>query len=372
MGKGHFRLVPYRLLPWIDWWLIALTLALVACGIITLWGAISEGAGPGPLRGYAARQCVWAGVGLVVMFGLIAFDYRQLRHVSWALYGVFVLALVGLLLKGEAIKGARSWYDLGFFRLQPIEPGKIILVLVIAKYLAARARTFRGLHHTFKPLGIMALPLVLVLVQPDFGGTMVFMPVIAAMFWVAGLRKWVFVLGLCLGLGAIALGYPHLKPYQQERIKTFLNPEADRKGKGWNIVQAQITLGSGGVVGKGWGMGTQTALNFLPEAHTDFIFPTAGEQFGLVGCGVIVLLLTMLLGRLFQLASRVHDLYGTLIIVGLATTLGTHVVFNIGMCVGVLPVTGLPLPFFSYGGSFMLTCLTMIGLTLSIAARRGL
>ena len=372
MTEPNFRLVPYRLLPCVDWVLYGVALLLMGFGLVTLWGATSGGVGPGAIEGYAGRQLVWATMGMALMSGLIVFEYRGLRRLTWILYSLIVLALLMLLLEGIAIKGARSWYSVGPIRVQPSEVAKVIIVLTLAHDLARRACTFRKLHHTFIPLLIVALPILLILRQPDLGTAVVFIPVTGAMFWVAGLRKRVIVLFLIAGVALGGAGYPHLKPYQQERIKTFLNPEADPRGKGHNIIQAQTTLGSGQLVGRGWGRGTQTSLRFLPEYHTDFIFPTIGEQFGFMGCLLAVALFTLMIGRMFWLASVTRNLYGLLIITGLTTMLATHVVLNIGMTIGLLPITGLPLPFFSYGGSFMLTCTASIGLVLSIGARRGL
>jgi rod shape determining protein RodA len=366
-------MVPYRLLPFVDWALIVITVALIGCGLITLWGATShEGVGLWPIPFYARRQILFGGVGLALMAALIFFDYRRLHPLAWVLYGLMLLALAGLLVKGASAKGATSWYDLGFFRLQPSEPAKIILVLVLARYLAPRMLIFRGVRHTVIPLAIVGGPMLLILAQNDLGTALVLVPVTAAMFWVAGLRKRVFLLFLALGVGGILLAYPHLKPHQKNRIETFLHPETDLRGSGWNIFQAKTTLGSGELTGKGWGQGTQTQFRFLPEFHTDFIFPTVGEQFGLIGCLVVIGLFTLFVWRMIWLAGRCQDLFGVLVIAGLTAMLVTHILQNIGMVLGLLPITGLPLPFFSYGGSFMLTSCVAVGLTLSIAARRGL
>jgi rod shape determining protein RodA len=372
MAKAHFRLVPYRLLPGVDWSLIVITIALAVCGVVTLWGATSKGNGPGPLEGYAKSQLIWFGIGLVLMVGLTVFDYRWLKRVNWVFYGIILVLLAGLLAKGETIKGARSWYDLRFFKLQPSEPGKVIIVLALAQYLAPRVVKFRGIRHVFKPMAIVCAPMLLILKQPDFGTAVVLIPTTAAMFWVAGLRKWIFIMLFVVGVGGGLVGYPHLLPHQKARIQTFLNPEADPRGKGYNIIQAQTALGSGEMLGKGWGRGTQTNFHFLPEYHTDFIFPTVGEQFGFVGCSIVLLLQLMLIARMIHLAHVTQDIYGVLIITGLTAMLVTHVILNVGMTVGLLPVTGLPLPFFSYGGSFVLTCMASVGLALGIGTRRGL
>lgn len=372
IGKAHFRLVPYRILPRVDWFLIVITLALAACGVITLWGATSHGSGPGPLGGFALKQIGYFGIGLGLMIALIVFNYQSLKPVSWILYGLVMLMLLGLCFKGQTVNGARSWYNLGVFKYQPSETAKLITIIVLAQYLAGRTRKFRGLLHIIKPMMIVGVPMGLIMLQPDFGSTVVFMPVTAAMFWVAGLRKYVFLLGFVVGLGVAMAGYPHLKQYQKERIKTFLDPSADPRGKGWNIMQSMTALGSGQLTGKGWGKGTQTNFKFLPEYHTDFIFPTVGEQFGMIGCSVSLLLMFLMVVRMVHLATQTQDMFGVLIITGLSALFCTHIILNVGMTVGLLPVTGLPLPFFSYGGSFVITCMASMGLVLGIGARRGL
>lgn len=375
MVKVRFRLVPYRILPQVDWFLIAVAITLAVFGVMTLWGATSPGGnGPGPLRlgDFAFKQIIFFSMGLFAMGTLVVINYLSLKRIIWILYGILLLLLLGLLAKGHAIKGAESWYNLGVFNFQPSEPGKIIVILALAQYLAPRALKFRGIQHTFKPLLIVGAPVGLILLQPDFGSACVFGPITAAMFWVAGLRKYVVVVAIMLGIGVAAAGYPHLKPYQQDRIKTFMNPSTDPRGKDWNIIQSMVTLGSGQLTGKGWGRGTQTNFKFLPEYHTDFIFPTVGEQFGMIGCSVVLLLLIVLVARMAHLANVSQDLFGVLIITGLAALFCTHVVLNVGMTIGLLPCTGLPLPFFSYGGTFVLTCMTAVGLAVGIGARRGL
>ncbi|MEN6626649.1 MAG: rod shape-determining protein RodA [Candidatus Sumerlaeia bacterium] len=372
MKQPLFRLVPYRILPRVNWLLIATTIALAGFGIVTLWGATSAGDGPGPFTGYARKQAVWLLAGVGLMAALIVFDYRKLRAVVWPLYIVVVVLLAGVLVKGHMIKGAQSWYDLGPFNLQPSEPGKIIIVLVLAHYLASRMDRFRGLHHTFIPLAIVGLPMGLILLQPDLGSSVVFVPIAGAMFWVAGLRKWVVVLFALLGVAAVVVTVPHLKPYQRDRLLVFLHPEDDPLGAGYNMAQAKTALGSGQLMGKGWGRGTQTNFRFLPEFHTDFIFPTVGEQFGMVGACLALALMLLQIGLIAHVAQQTQDLFGVLIATGMAAMLATHVVFNIGMAIGLMPVTGLPLPFFSYGGSFMLTCMTAVGLVVGIGARREL
>lgn len=372
MKRPLFRLVPYRILPRINWFLIATTLALAVFGIVTLWGATSSGDGPGPFAGYARKQAIFLLIGIGLMAGLIMIDYRRLRVLIWPLYGFNIALLAGVLVKGHIIKGAQSWYALGPIHLQPSEPAKLIVVLVLAHYLASRVKRFRGLHHTLIPLAIVLLPMALILRQPDLGSAVVFIPITGAIFWTAGLRKWVIVLFVILGALAVYKVVPHLKPYQKDRLMAFMHPEADPLGYGWNIIQAKTALGSGQLLGKGWGRGTQTNFRFLPEYHTDFIFPTVGEQFGMVGACLALSLMLLQIGLIARVAQQTQDLFGVLTATGMAAMLATHVFFNVGMATGMLPVTGLPLPFFSYGGSFMITCMIAVGLVVGIGARRDL
>ncbi|MBI3736821.1 rod shape-determining protein RodA, partial [Candidatus Sumerlaeota bacterium] len=291
-------------------------------------------------------------------------------------YLVILVILALVLVHGSKIKGATSWFvfPMGGFRLQfqPAEPCKIVTVLALSHFLAGRMLTFRKTLHTIAPGIILALPMTLILKQPDLGTAMVFVPTAFVIFFIAGLRLRVFVLFIALVAAAAYFTYPHLKPYQKDRIETFLNPGQDALGKGYNVIQAQTALGSGGFFGKGWGKGTQTGLRFLPEYQTDFVYPTLGEQFGFVGCMVILGLYGIMILRIIYVAGRVKDLFGVLALSGFATVFTVHLILNIGMATGLLPVTGLPLPFLSYGGSFMLTCYAMIGLIVSIGMRREL
>lgn len=365
---------PARVWPNIDWITIGCTIVLTVIGILTLWGPSATDGKLGPFEGYPRGQLIRMLVGVVAMAGMIIFDYRWTKRAAWPFYLILVLSLILVLAKGHKIKGAVSWFivPLGPLRvqIQPAEFAKIIVVMILARYLSNRMLTFRKFHHTIVPLLIAGLPVGLIFIQPDLGTAAVFVPVIAAMFFVAGLRKRVFFAAVPIAVAAALLAYPHLKPHQKDRIQTFLNPGQDALGKGYNIIQSQAALGSGRVFGKGWGRGTQTSFRFLPEYQTDFVFPTFGEQFGFAGCVAVLMLYGVMLFRATYLAGSTHDLYGALLVTGFVTIFAAHVVFNIGMATGLLPVTGLPLPLFSYGGSFILVCYIMIGLIVSVGARR--
>lgn len=358
----------------IDFVTIVLAVTLTVIGIATIWGAMSSEGKPVPFRGYPRGQTIRLFISLVGMSVLALMNFRWSRRLAWPLYLGLLCVLGLLLIRGQAVKGAASWIFIPLgssrFQLQPSEFGKIILVMVLAHYLSSRMHVFRRFHHTLVPGIIAAIPIALILIQPDFGTAVVYVPVTLVMFFVAGIRKRVLVAYAMLAVAAMAVGYPQLKPYQKGRIETFLNPGQDALGKGYNAIQAQTALGSGEIIGKGWGRGTQTSFRFLPEYQTDFVFPTFAEQFGFLGCLVVLVLFSLLVLRLVWIAANTEDLYGALMVSGFATVFVVHLTLNIGMATGLLPVTGLPLPFFSYGGSFMLTCYAMIGLSLSVGARR--
>lgn len=374
MSTVELRFTARRVLPHVDWLFILIALALTAGGIMTIWGASSTEGELGAFASYARAQSRWLVVAFFVMIPVIVIDYRWSRPLIWPLYIVLLALLVLVYLRAPRINGAKSWFILslgGGFKMQfqPAEAAKIIVIMALAHTLSLRGGIARG-WRALLPFAIVALPAGLIFIQPDLGTSVVFIPVTAAMLWASGMRKRWFVALAIMGVAAAGLAYPHLRPYQQERIKTFLNPGADALGKGYNVIQAQTTLGSGGLLGKGWGRGTQTSFRFLPEYQTDFVFPTLGEQFGFVGCAVALFGFAAFMLRATTLALRSPDLYGSLLVVGFSTVFITHIGLNIGMTIGLLPVTGLPLPFFSYGGTFLLTCYVMVGMMISVAARR--
>ncbi len=374
MNPLGLRFTPPRIWPNIDWLLLILAVALSLCGVVTIWGASSTEGKLGAFVGYANSQFQWLLLGLTVAVPLVVADYRWTRRMAWPMYLTLVAILILVLLRGQRVNGSMSWFAFHLggrkIQFQPSEPAKVIVVIMLADYLAERVAKFRRLRDTILPMGIAGIPIALILKQPDLGTALVFIPTMFVMFFLAGLRKRVLIFYFLLGASGAILAYPRLKEYQKERIQTFLNPGEDALGKGYNVIQAQTAMGSGGTMGKGWGRGTQTNFRFLPEYQTDFVFPTLGEQFGFVGVVAVLVLYALLIGRMTHLAIVTQDLYGVLLIGGLATILVVHLTLNIGMTTGLLPVTGLPLPFFSYGGSFMLTCFVMIGLIVSAGARR--
>ncbi len=357
------------LLRHFDYALFGLVLMVTFSGIIVINGATYLVPG---LSGYAWRQFIWFLVSLPAFFIMCLVDYRRLRHLAVPLYILVMLSLVLLPILGHRVRGAASWYAIGRHRLQPAEFAKIAVSLCLAHHLASRRKPLKRIRDIVIPVAIAGVPAVLILAQPDFGTAALFFPLLLIMLYAAGASRRLILLLVLMAIWGAVTAYPFLKPYQKARIEIFLHPERDARRRGYNILQAEISLGSGGLFGKGWKQGTQTRLRFLPERHTDFIFSSLGEQFGFLGCTGLILLYGFVSVRVLRLARYARDDFGRLLIVGLFATFLLHILFNVGMTVRLLPVTGLPLPLFSYGGSFLLTNYAIFGMIQSIGMRRFL
>lgn len=361
----------------LQWGLILCMLALSLIGILAIIGSEK------PTEPHAAKQVLWTCVGLVAFVFTVSINPRWLRRVTPYGYAALFLFLLGLLVWGTAIKGSTSWIRLGPIRLQPSEFMKIATVLLIADIVAKGPERIRTPFGLAIPILITALPATLILKQPDFGTAAVFAPALFVVLWLGGarLRHLVLLVVFAAALGALA--YPQLKPYQRARIQSFFNPSADVQGRDYNINQARITLGSGRLIGRTSAdeseegsnevlttVYNRTELKFLPEAHTDFIYAALGEQWGFVGCSLVILLYVIFAAISVMIAVQARTLFSGLMVMGLLAIVLTHVVFNIGMNLSLMPVTGLPLPFLSYGGSSMLTNFVIGGLICNVAARR--
>jgi len=385
--------VNQRILRQIDWWLVAGVLVLTAFGILVIDGttyAVEY------KSHYARRQTMWWAISLAVFLAILFFDYTKLMKLAAPAYLACLALLVGLLLqKGVKIKGAASWYSLHGFRFQPSEFTKIAAVLMVAAYLARLKVRLPGWADLTVVAALVLAPCVLIALQPDVGTAATFLPLLAVMPWVAGAARRIYVvlLGFALllavlyGGAVVARGgdFPFLKPYQQERLRSFLGrvlpSRADDRGReglgdsirqrgGYAPLHARIALGSGRLWGRGWRQGTQTRLEFLPEAHTDYIFASCGEQFGFVGCAFVLAVYALLVYRSLFLALRSKDWLGYLLVIGFLTVFITHIGLNIGVATDILPVTGLPLPFLSCGGSFLLTTYIGFGLIVNVGMRK--
>lgn len=352
-----------------DWVLLGLALTLTIIGLIVIYSTSFKAANLiAPVD--ATHQVVFAVVSLVALFLAARMDYRGWAKLTPILYGLMVVSLILVLILGKTALGATRWIDLGFFQFQPSEFAKLVMIFVLAKYFSTNYDFLDNFRHILISLAYVAVPIVLVLLQPDLGTALVLAIIWAVMAIVARVRVSYLVALAAAALAAIPLALPLLHPYQRARLAVFLNPTADPLHTGYNVVQSMIAVGSGQLSGRGLAAGSQSQLNFLPSQHTDFIFAVLSEKMGFVGGILVILLFTALLLRGLMIAGAAEDRFGVFVAAGIVTMLMFHLFVNIGMNIGLMPVTGIPLPFLSYGGTSLLVSLVAIGLLESIAMRR--
>ncbi|HEV3287716.1 MAG TPA: rod shape-determining protein RodA [Streptosporangiaceae bacterium] len=361
----------------VDWVLLTAVLALALIGTLLVWSATQPElaqAGLNP-RTYLEKQLLNVAIGLVLMVAASLASYRQLRLFTPLAYLAACLGLLVVLSPlGTTVNGAHSWISLpGGFQIEPSEFAKIGMILILAMILGdLRDRLPRpGLRELALALAAGAVPLVLVALQPDLGVTVLLLVLLLGVIALSGIRlRWLAGLGVAGLLGGLAAWSMHLlKPYQMQRLAAFANPSADPRGAGYSAAQAKIAIGSGRMFGQGLFHGQLVAGNFVPEQHTDFIFSVAGEELGFAGCITIIALLAIVLVRALRIAARADDMFGLLAASGIAIWFGVQSFINIGMTIGITPVTGLPLPFVSYGGSAMFADMLAIGVLLAIHRR---
>jgi rod shape determining protein RodA len=363
-GSGDMRLG--EKLWHVSWSFVFLITAVCAIGFLTLYSAAN-----GSIEPWAVRQMFRFAVGLAVMLGVAVVDIRAWMRWSYALYAVALVLLVAVDLHGSTGLGAQRWIDLGFIQLQPSEIMKITLVLALARYFHGSTPQDVGRPLFLAiPLLLVLMPAALVLKQPDLGTAMMLILAGGAVFFLSGVRAWMFAVVLALGGAAVPVVWRFMREYQRQRILTFLDPESDPLGAGYHILQSKIALGSGGLFGKGFMLGTQSHLNFLPEKQTDFIFTMLAEEWGMVGGVALLGLYTLIIIWGYALSLRCRSQFGRLVGLGLTTTFFLYVFINIAMVMGLVPVVGVPLPLISYGGTAMLTLLFGFGLILSAYIHR--
>jgi rod shape determining protein RodA len=313
------------------------------------------------------------GGGLVVMLVIALIDIRFWMRYAYVLYGAGLLLLIAVEIAGAAGMGATRWLDFGLVRIQPSETMKIAVVLALARHFHAMTVEDVGRPvYLLIPLVIVTLPVALVLRQPDLGTAIMIVLGSGALFFVAGVRVWKFIVVIVTGLASIPVAWHFLHDYQQKRILTFLNPESDPLGAGYHILQSKIALGSGSIFGKGYMNGSQSHLQFLPERHTDFIFTMLAEEFGLIGGLLVLAIYALLIIYGFAIAVRSRNHFGRLMAMGLTAILFLYVFVNVAMVMGVIPVVGVPLPLISYGGTAMLSVLIGFGLILNVYVHRDI
>lgn len=393
-----------------DMWVVVSALMLTGIGLLSVYSATHES----NMSSNFTHQVTAAVLGVVLMIVLTFMSNRFLSFVAYPAYGMSILFLIAVLLIGKTSYGSKSWIVLAGFSFQPSEFAKLATVLALAKFFSGPTRDMRRGGDLGIALGIVCLPVVLIAFQPDVGTAIVFFAVLGGMLlWGGGdvfmllafiappviaitaffglipagivtvlailmflaFRRRVFVTALTVGLCVLAMFstkvvFEHLKPHQQKRIEVFLNPNNDPLGAGYNVLQAQMAVGSGGVFGKGFLQGTQTQLRYIPKQWTDFIYCVPTEEFGFVGGGMVIVLFTILCWRGVWIAFQTRQQFASAAAIGVVALILFHAVFNIGMTVGVFPVMGIPLPFLSYGGTFLLVDLAAVGVLLNIYRTR--
>ena len=316
------------------------------------------------------RQVLWSSIGIMLMIVFVAVDYHALMEISPFLYGLGILLLLYVLIFARLTRNVRSWIHIGTFQFQPSEFMKIFTALLIAKYFDSNDRAYLNFRNFTVVMAILGAPMLLIAMQPAFGSAASFLPLVGVAMFFGGIKPKYWLIATLCGLVALPIGWHYLKPFQKERIKIFLDPARDPLGSGYQVMQAKIATGSGGITGKGFLHGTQVNLEYLPARHTDFIFSVLGEEWGFVGVLVVLTLYLFLILESLAVAKAARDRGGTFLVLSLVAFFIFHVVINVAMQIGLLPVTGIPLPLISYGGSATMMFFMAIGLILNVDFRK--
>ena len=361
-----------RFVQYFDWGLLGLILLIGLLGLVTLYSAVTS-ATPTPQKTLYFKQMIWYGAGMTGMVFSFSINYKSLYRWSPVIYAVCILLLIYVLIMGKYVGGARRWLILGPVSVQPSELIKIAVIISLARYYSKHANP-RGftLSELLTPLMLTIIPFMLIVKQPDLGTAMVLVLIAGAMtvFVKIERRSLLCIITACTITGPLV--WFLLKGYQKKRILTFINPDRDPLGAGYHIIQSKIAIGSGMIFGKGFLKGTQNALSFLPEQHTDFIFSVLAEEWGFVGSVFILFLFLVLIIWGLNIAYRCRDPFGTILAVGATAMIFWQVFINIGMAMGLMPIVGVTLPFISYGGSSIVSIMICVGLLMSISMRRFL
>ena len=359
----------------LDYTLLFAALCLIGYGVAMIFFATGNDV-EGDALAYARPQVVNALAGLVLLGIVSLIDYEVYRRWQWALYAFTVVSIAAVYVVGSVTRGSRRWIELPFFNLQPSQLGLFLVTLALGAFLVDRMDLLGTRRITLLALAYVALPAALVFFQPDFGTSTVYVALVLALLFFYGTPWTHFAAIVGVGIAAFVLligvlplaGLEVVKPYQVDRLLVFLDPGRDPGDTGYNVTQSMIAVGSGALTGRGE-QATQTTLDFLPEHHTDFIFSVIGERFGFLGALALLALYALLLWRALRIATLSRDMYGSMLAGGVAAMLLFQIFVNIGMTIGIMPVTGIPLPFISYGGAAMITFLLFIGLLESVHVR---
>ena len=361
-----------QMLRKMDWLLFAVMVVLAAGSVLFIYSASYRGPGQ-PMPSFFRMQMIWFGIGLALYLGVALIDYRLICQWAVVWYVVATGLLVVVLVSGARVYGARRWLGVGSLGIQPAEIAKLAIIVAVSYYLYQKSQgSLRRWTAVAATGGMVSVPLVLIMLEPDLGSAMVLVPVAFCLLFVSGARVKHLALVAALGMALAPLAWLKLKDYQRDRLTVFLDPSHDPVGVGWNLNQSLIAVGSGGMLGKGYLQGTQNLLGFLPRtvAPNDFLFSVIAEEKGFVGSIVVLALYAGLLFRGLRIAAGARDRLGTLLAAGIVALLFCHIFINMGMTIGLMPVTGLPLPLLSYGGSFVLATMTALGLLQNIWIHR--
>jgi len=361
-----------RLIENFDWSIVWVLLGIVGIGLLSIYSALFNQIQAHPTHNLFVKQLMWLAVGLALMFCCLLVDYQQLKRVSLWLYLASFLLLVAVLVVGKDVNGSKRWLELAGFQFQPSEFMKIAIVIYLASYFSSQETSpYPDLKKLLPPLLLIMMPVLLILAQPDLGTAITILAICATMIFFVGIRWKYLVTSVLLIAPLMYPVWEHvLKPYQKRRILILLRPDLDPLGAGYHIRQSKIAIGSGMLWGKGFLNGTQNKLRFLPEKHTDFIFSVWAEEWGFVGCFILLTLFALLVVLCLRVARRSKDRYGSMLVVGMTALVLWQVLINIGMVIGLLPVVGITLPFVSYGGSSLIALCVAVGLIENVSMRR--
>ena len=364
IGQDHLTLTEKLFL--ISWPMLLLLTLIAGVGFVSLYSAAG-----GHVEPWAGKQAVRFGFGMLGLIFVSLVDIRFWLKAAYPAYALGVLLLIYVDILGHIGMGAQRWINIGFLQLQPSEVVKITTVLVLARFFhASTPEDVRNPLYLLAPVGLVLLPTAFVLIQPDLGTALTIMIVSAAIFFLAGVRYWIFGVVIAGGLSIMPVAWHFLHDYQKKRVQVFMDPESDPLGAGYHITQSKIALGSGGVLGKGFLQGSQSHLNFLPEKQTDFIFTLFTEEWGLIGALTLMALFAATIAYGYIIAMRCQNQFGRLLSMGVVVNFFVYVFINMGMVMGLLPVVGVPLPMISYGGTAMLSVLFGFGLLMSSHVHR--
>lgn len=371
MSNVKLSTVRKKVFTHFPWGVFALLMIWIAIGCINLYSATYRVMDPG-VPSLFRSQLIWVLLGIVALFAMTIFDYHFLERWAYPLY-IFSLGLLSLVfVLGRSVAGQKNWITLAGFSFQPSEIAKLFFIIILARYYSSHSLERKySLKQLLIPLLLLALPTSLVLLQKDLGSSVFFVLLFVTITFFLKVKVRIFILAGILAL-LIGVGGYHffLKGYQKERIRTFMNPEADKQGRGYHIVQSKIAVGSGGVVGRGFLKGNINKLKFLPERHTDFIFAVFAEEWGFLGTTLLLVVMSLFLLLGIDAASKTKDPFGALLAIGVVGLFFWHIVINLGGVLGLMPLTGVPLPLMSYGGSSLMTMMIAVGLLMNVRMRR--